>query len=129
MFLPLAGLLAVSEGVIGFIYFRFLNLAQTVQSMAESNPDLQAFVTSSVEDLTNTCYFSIAVLGVAYFVFWLFHSHRVFGPMIPIGRQLDLMKEGNFQERITLRRNDQFKNLAEKINQLAEKIQEQQEKN
>ena len=60
-------------------------------------------------------------------LFWLMLSHRIFGPMVPILRQIDRLANGDYEARINLRRFDEFKDVAQRLNVLAEKLAEQKE--
>ena len=51
-------------------------------------------------------------------------SHRVFGPLIPIKRQLEAMRSGDYSSRIVLRRHDELRDVAEAINQLTAQLEE-----
>lgn len=64
----------------------------------------------------------VTLSGLLTFIFWLTLSHRIFGPEVPILRQLDQMIAGNFQSRIRLRRRDEWMEVANRINQLSEKL-------
>ena len=55
--------------------------------------------------------------GVAVGVMVLFLSHRVAGPFFRFEKTLDKMTDGDFSERIQLRKRDEGKILGEKINE------------
>ncbi len=50
-------------------------------------------------------------------------SHRIFGPMIPIQRLVSDLKNGDYTARGSLRKNDEFKDLMNDLNELAETLQ------
>lgn len=50
-------------------------------------------------------------------------SHRIFGPLIPMGALISKLKAGEYGARADLRKNDEFKELAGDLNDLAEKLQ------
>ncbi len=60
--------------------------------------------------------FLIAVLGLSI-------THHFYGPLVPILRKLEKMKEGNFSEPIHLRKEDELKQLASAINELSESME------
>jgi HAMP domain-containing protein len=53
-------------------------------------------------------------------------SHRIAGPLPKIYRALDEIGEGKFDGKLTLRKNDELKELAEHINRMAEKLQQRE---
>ena len=46
-------------------------------------------------------------------------SHRIFGPLIPINRQITALVEGNYSARITLRDKDDLNEIRDGLNLLA----------
>ena len=78
-----------------------------------------------VEGLIEVSVLFLAFLLVAMTLTILF-SHRVFGPLIPIKRQLEALYDGDYSKRVTLRRNDELKDIAEAINRLAERLEERE---
>jgi methyl-accepting chemotaxis protein len=61
--------------------------------------------------------FVVVVLSVAY-------AHRMIGPMVPIRRQTEALKNGDYSARVTLRKRDAFTELAEDLNELARILEE-----
>jgi len=60
----------------------------------------------------------ILVGGLAVAAIALFLSHRVAGPLFKLERSVEAMIQGDFAAEIYLRRKDEGKALAEKLNQL-----------
>ena len=67
--------------------------------------------------LTLVYIFVVLVLSVAY-------AHRMIGPMVPIRRQTEALKNGDYSARVTLRKRDAFSELAEDLNELARMLEE-----
>lgn len=53
-------------------------------------------------------------------------THRYLGPMVPIKRYVKELLDGKYDSRLTLRKNDQFQDLADDLNKLAEKLNAKQ---
>jgi methyl-accepting chemotaxis protein len=51
-------------------------------------------------------------------------SHRVVGPMARIKRTLEAIGNGDFSQRLTLRKGDVLQDLAEDINQMAQRLEQ-----
>lgn len=64
----------------------------------------------------STQWLFIILGGISIAVLALFLSHRVAGPFFRFEKTLEKMKDGDFSERIRLRKNDEGKRLAEMIN-------------
>jgi methyl-accepting chemotaxis protein len=67
--------------------------------------------------LTLIYIFVVIVLSLAY-------GHRMIGPMVPIRRQIEALKNGDYSARVTLRKRDAFSELAEDLNELARVFEE-----
>ena len=59
----------------------------------------------------------VVALSVAY-------AHRMIGPMVPIRRQIEALKNGDYSARATLRKRDAFSELADDLNELARMLEE-----
>jgi len=59
----------------------------------------------------------VTILSVTY-------AHRMIGPMVPIRRQIEALKNGDYSARATLRKRDAFVELAEDLNELAHMLEE-----
>ena len=58
------------------------------------------------------------------FVLGIRQSHRIVGPMNRIKQTLEAIGQGDFSKRITLRQGDALEDLANAINQMAERLQQ-----
>lgn len=54
----------------------------------------------------------------------LVFSHRIAGPLPKIYNALDAIGEGRFEGRLSLRKDDELKELVDHINQMAEKLKQ-----
>jgi methyl-accepting chemotaxis protein len=57
-------------------------------------------------------------------ILWLAHGHRMIGPVLPLRRQIEALKNGDYGARVRLRKRDAFKEIAEDLNQLAQVLEE-----
>lgn len=68
----------------------------------------------------------IALTGlVASTAFWvgLRQSHRIAGPLYRLDQYLGLLLAGNYGDRVSLRESDEFREIADKINTLADRLE------
>ena len=70
----------------------------------------------------------ILVFGCYSFYSWLTMINRTLGPQVPILNHIIELKKGNFLNRIKLRKNDELQELADALNELAEKLAEKNPK-
>jgi len=65
---------------------------------------------------------NMAVLAVLIFIFAIFISHRIAGPIYRIKSVIRAIGEGNLDAPVYLRKNDELHDLAEEINKLQESL-------
>ncbi len=120
--IPFFILLILSGGVIMLLHW------QVVHDISELNNGITqdfAMITKLNQVSVNVLMISLvglAVLSIACLVLWMIYSHRIFGPLVPIRRQVENLRNGNFSEQVTLRKYDEFKDLADNLNGLADSL-------
>ncbi len=94
--------------------------------VAVEEPWLQELVAQQHHDFLVV---SMAI-GAAYILFvvlaCLAHGHRMLGPLIPIRRQIEGMKNGDYSTRTHLRVGDPCIDIAEDLNELASILRDQE---
>lgn len=77
--------------------------------------------------LSNVVKLSVLFGGYLILLFGVIISktHKVYGPLVGVERFLDYMVQGNYWARVRVRKGDDLKNLAVKLNLLAETLQNQ----
>lgn len=63
-----------------------------------------------------------AVLSAFAMMLGIQMSHRLYGPLIPIQKHIEELKNGNYASRIHLRKNDELQELQDSLNELAEEL-------
>lgn len=90
---------------------------------SESNANI-AFLAKLTTEITTLGMYGIAGLGIITYALWVFYSHAIFGPKVPLERHVGKLIEGDYSSRIHLRRADEFKKLAAELNRLAETLEQ-----
>lgn len=109
--------LLVTIGSLIFIgVFSFFS--SNTLSIVYDNYHLQLGVTPGIlfKRILNTQWLLIVFGGTVVIIFTLFLTHRVAGPFFRFEKALDEMIEGNISGKIVLRKKDEGKELAKKIN-------------
>lgn len=105
--------------LFAILLFRLNNL---IQDLANNI----AVPEQAVSDTAWTLLVTYAVLLFSFLlcsvVIVLFATHRYLGPMVPIERLVKALREGRYDERVRLRKNDEFQDLADELNLLAETL-------
>lgn len=65
---------------------------------------------------------NFSILAFLVFVFAIFKSHKITGPIFNVSRHINQMARGDFSRRIKLRKRDEFKVLADEVNRLGQNI-------
>ena len=69
-----------------------------------------------MDKLFSTQWFFIVICGMAVIVITLFMTHRVAGPFYRFERTIDAMNGGDISGHVHLRKNDEGKGVAERLN-------------
>jgi methyl-accepting chemotaxis protein len=117
---PFAILLVASLATINLLFWQVFSSRGAMSSSAP--PEAIAYLNNAMGQAVMFSSIGMFVIGVLTLILWLVYSHRIFGPMVPIRRQVEALKSGNFDFKINLRKNDEFKELADELNQLAEHL-------
>ncbi|MGB5438340.1 MAG: HAMP domain-containing protein [Gammaproteobacteria bacterium] len=108
--------------LLGYFYFEQLYMMMLENSTQGSYlqetiiGQLGNFMESSVMLLFG---YALLVAGVT-----IVYTHRLIGPTVTISRHIQALKNGRYSSRISLRKNDELKELAAELNELAEILEE-----
>lgn len=111
--------------IAGLLYNVLNPVLETVinSPLGQENQGMVTNFYSSLADLRDIftvfmiCYFMILFISCVIF------SHKYFGPIIAFKRHSIALKDGSYSSRIRLRPGDEFGDLANELNQLAEHLQ------
>lgn len=117
---PFAILVFASFGAINLIFWRISGVRDSMSSNASS--EMLAVLNDIMGQLVLMCSLGMALIGLLTLLLWIVYSHRIFGPQVPIRRQVANLMKGDYDYKISLRKNDEFKELAEELNSLAEHL-------
>ena len=95
-------------------------LSSVSEQTENLDPRALGFIFQMVSNVRLTLSIGMSACGLFSFVLWVIFSHRIFGPIVPLRRQLQKLAAGDFEDRIKLRTRDEFKDVANDINQLTE---------
>jgi methyl-accepting chemotaxis protein len=113
---------SIMTGLLIF-YTTFITLGQRLA---------QVYPQGRLEEITRSAYtaFFVNMLFVLPCIFYgsIVFSHRIAGPLPKIYQALRAMGEGDFNVKVTLRKYDELKELADIVNETAAKLKERDEK-
>ena len=111
--------LIASLVLLAFVYSKFANIALpvSVETGGVVSFDATQFINIS-ELIWPVVLLSVIVSGVAIYIFGLFFSHKMAGPVYRLRNDIAEMTEGDLERKVSLREKDYFQLLATDINSL-----------
>lgn len=111
-----------------FLYFAFNDLIAVINDSSETTSYYGEMIEIQLVNLVRYCgaLFILYILLLA--AVCVSYTHRLVGPLRPFTRQVEAMIDGNYKSRITLRKGDLqlYNEYADKLNELAKKLADQQ---
>ncbi len=118
-------------GVVS-VFFAILMAMVFVVSFSEQYKQVEEFfeVADSVALLTNSVFIKNAIYaGIIIFLYLVTmtlivvrRTHRMYGPIVSILRFVEELKAENFHVRLKIRKKDDFQNVVDSLNTLAQKL-------
>jgi HAMP domain-containing protein len=108
--------------LLGYTYFDQLYIMMVENT--EQGQYLQNAIgqqTGNFIEVSITLLLMYIILMVAITVLY---THRIIGPTIPLARHIRALKEGLYSHRVNLRKQDELKELAVELNELAEILEQ-----
>jgi methyl-accepting chemotaxis protein len=121
--LPFLILYLTGVGVILILGFTVSNsLNQLSADVISASPKAAEDIQSTIQNVQWIGSFGMFLIAVLSLMFWLLYSHRIFGAVYAIEKQIKNFQDGNYNETLKLRKHDEFFNTAKALNELAEKL-------
>ena len=112
--------------MVAYVVFIFAHIGDTVTNIAA----MYSVHQDVVEAITSSIYYaSVATVGIAAAILIVMLAvgialtHRIFGPMVSIRRQISDLKAGNYAARGHLRKKDEFHDVMGALNELAAELE------
>lgn len=119
--IPFFILLITSAGIIILMHWQVTRAlwdvgdSLTIQDMA-----IAAKISQRTANVFAIALSGLLCLGTMGIGLWLLYSHRIFGPIVPIYRQIENLCNGRYDEKIHLRKHDELTEIADALNKLAD---------
>lgn len=114
VFIAMFGIAVVSSGIASLMLWFNMYRANS----GEQTHLIVAFIAVSITLIVEL----LISIPIAYY-FGIRQSHKIVGPMVRLKRTIDAIGQGDYSQRITLRKGDALIDLAEKINGMAENLE------
>lgn len=122
----LSGGFLILAGLIGFVMVSFSDYLALLQTTNQIDTQTVILITSHLYFYLKMAMGLAAIFSVLGLAIGIMLTHRIFGPMVPIRHQLAKMIEGDYSGRIHLRTSDEFKEVANDINTLTDRLKQAQ---
>lgn len=112
-------------GVLAIIWVNLHKFYDLVLELTDLREEVTKILSSYIEGAIGW----IVLAAVVYFLLTvavsIFFTHRLVGPTYAFRRHIRELTKGNFRSRVNLRRGDAFMEVAQDLNELAVKLEEQ----
>ncbi len=117
----IVGFLFISA-VFGITLYQLHDLINTLVDLAGNSEEASMATRHMGAVLISTYIFLLLSFLCSTLFLAITITHRYLGPAVAIRRHIHRLIEGNYEQPLRLRKNDQFKDLAEDLNRLTEKL-------
>ncbi len=118
--IPFIFLLLASVVSIFLVHKQITLNFESLEYPQQQSLELQLILNQIANRAMLTGVIAMLVIGVLTLVMWIIYSHRMLGPVVPLRKHVEKLCDGNYDDRIRLRKHDEFKELAADLNRLTE---------
>lgn len=101
---------------------------QFTQNLAAQNAEAALQFTALIDKVKLVIAIDVLFMIVLSLLLWAYYSFRIFGPLVAVYRHIRALIDGNYDARLRLRRHDEFVDLSNQLNELAEALKERNKK-
>jgi HAMP domain-containing protein len=116
-------LVAGAVASIALVLFFLYKIVLTLAALAISSPQVAEFVQARLSAPLALLVFGQLIIWAVLLVFGALATHRFFGPIIPLVRQLERLERGDYSGRVHLRKGDELEEIAGALNALSERLE------
>lgn len=125
MLVPFA-ILVIAVLALGFSINNILSaiLAEMTRVLAGQGTEVIVQTTVLMDKIKMVMFIQLSFIVILALILWALYSFRIFGPQVAIERHVQALIDGDYSARVHLRRHDEFIELAERLNRLAESLEQ-----
>jgi methyl-accepting chemotaxis protein len=109
--------------VSAILYLNLSKFGEIVMTLTDVEDEIKALFVTYMADARWWLLLAILVFLILNIVVSIIFTHRLVGPAVAFNRQLNALLAGDYTSRVNLRKGDSFRDIAEKLNRLAEKLE------
>lgn len=112
-------------GVLAIIYVNLHKFYDLVLELTDLRDEVTKILNSYIQGALGWIVLATAVYFLITVAVSIFFTHKLVGPTYAFRRHIRELTKGNFRSRVTLRKGDAFQEVAQDLNELAVKLEEQ----
>jgi methyl-accepting chemotaxis protein len=109
-----------------FVYDKVKSQLVAFYALPDSDKLILEWIDPSVVLVDSQAIIFFIAFPIVCFVFAIFITHRIVGPVVALKRQIEKLQQGKFSSRVKLRKNDELFELAEALNELTANLQQKE---
>lgn len=112
-------------GVFTIIYVNFYKFYDLVLELTDLREEVTEILNSYIQGVVIWLLLALFVYFVITVGISIFFTHRLIGPTFAFRRHIKELTRGNYKSRVNLRKGDAFTEVADDLNELAAKLEQQ----
>jgi methyl-accepting chemotaxis protein len=112
--------------IAGALIFGAITYLMSISTVTTSFRNSRLRITSTADfilpALLLSSLVSVVLVGIATIVVTLFTSHKIFGPLYRLEKDVSKVAEGNLKVRFSLRQKDEMKDLVARLNEMIQAL-------
>ncbi len=114
---------AFSAIIMLILYMNLAKFADIVMALTDVEDEIKVLFNSYMSDAWLWLVAATVVFLFLNIFVSIFYTHKLVGPTVAFSRVIKNLRNGEYGSRVFLRKGDAFSNVANELNQLAEKLE------
>ena len=106
-----------------FNYFKYTNITRVLSNFYNLNEEMREILLGIRMQHLMTDIISTLAISLLIILVWIKMTHRIYGASFAIKKFVCQMIEGKYESKIILRKKDEFKDIANVLNELGSVLQ------
>ena len=116
-------MVAIVVGLNVINYLKYSNITRVMSNFYGLNEETREILLGIRMQLLVTDVISAMAISLVIILVWIKMTHRIYGASFAIKKFVRLMIEGKYESKLTLRKKDEFRDVADVLNELGSVLQ------
>ncbi len=116
-------MVAIVVGLNVINYLKYSNITRVMSNFYGLNEETREILLGIRMQLLVTDVISTIAISLVIILVWIKMTHRIYGASFAIKKFVRLMIEGKYESKLTLRKKDEFRDVADVLNELGSVLQ------